>query len=54
MKESSNEGQLPNREPQAPRQIAIETVDRDSRPAPYNRGGEAHILGADEPCKQGD
>jgi hypothetical protein len=43
--ESSYEGDLPNKEPQAPRSISIEEADRGSRKGnePYNPGGENHI-----------
>lgn len=41
---SSYEGTLPNREPQAPRSISIETADKDSavgrNDKPYNPGSE--------------
>lgn len=41
---NTNEGTLPNTEPQAPRSISIETADADSKVgrnnAPYNPGSE--------------
>lgn len=50
MKDSSYEGDLPNREPQAPRSISIETADRDSsigrNNTPYNPGSESQMIGS--------